>query len=80
MAVWTGSFATKLNLDLTVICMMERLPKRELIEVLYYLDKTKFRLLTTVSSKYCAVSQPLVFRRTCIGRTVYRHIVLFVEQ
>lgn len=80
MAVWTGSVAIKLNFDLTILSMMERLPTETMVEVLEYSDKHTIHSFTIVSSKYSAITQPLLFRRISVDRMAYKRFTLFVEQ
>ena len=59
---------------------MERLPTETMVEVFQYLDKPTLHSFSIVSSKYCTIVQPLIFRRICVDRTVYQRFVLFIEQ
>ena len=70
----------KSNVDLTIPHIMERLPTEIMVEVLGHSDKSIIHSFTTVSLKYCAIAQPLLFRRICIPRMAYKRSVLFVEE
>jgi hypothetical protein len=51
-----------------------------MVELLEYMDKPTLHSFTIVSSKYCTIAQPLIFRRICVDRTAYKRFVLFIEQ
>jgi hypothetical protein len=59
---------------------MERLPTETMVEVLGHLDEVTIHSFTIVSSKYCAIAQPLIFRRISINRREYKRFVLFVKE
>ena len=59
---------------------MERLPTETMVELLEYLDKPTLHSFAILSSKYCMIAQPLIFRRICVDRMVDRRFVLFIEQ
>jgi hypothetical protein len=68
------------NLDPTTVYMMERLPTETMLEVLRHSDKSTIYSIAIVSSKYCAIAQPLIFRRICVDQMEYQRFVLFIEQ
>ena len=61
--------------------MMEKLPTELMQEVMKYSDKPTIHSFTIVSSKYCEIARPLIFRRISIGiMTNNERFALFVEQ
>ena len=80
LAVWTRSVAPNPNFDATMTDMMEKLPTELMQEVVGYLDKPTIRSFTIVSSKYCEIAQPLIFRRISINEMADERFALFVEQ
>jgi hypothetical protein len=59
---------------------MEKLPTETMLEVLRHLDESTIHSFSIVSSKYCAIAQPLIFRRISVHEMEYRRFVLFVIQ
>jgi len=61
--------------------MMEKLPTELMQEVMKYSDKPTIHSFTVVSSKYCEIARPLIFRRISISITTNNErFALFVEQ
>ena len=60
--------------------MMERLPTELMVEVIRHLDKSTIHSFTIVSSKYCEIAQPLLFRRVVIDAMAGERLFLFVKQ
>ena len=80
LAVWTRSVAPNSNFDATMTDMMEKLPTELMQEVVGYLDKPTIHSFTIVSSKYCEIAQPLIFRCISISVMADERLALFVEQ
>src|SRR5258706_1017168 len=59
---------------------MERLPTELMVEVVRHSDKPTIHSFTIVSSKYCKIAQPLLFRRITIDKMTTERLANFVEQ
>jgi len=60
--------------------MMEKLPTELMQEVMEYSDRRTIHSFTVLSSKYCEIAQPLIFRRISIDLLTDERFALFVEQ
>ena len=60
--------------------MMEKLPTELMQEVMEYSDKRTIHSFTVLSSKYCEIAQPFIFRRISIDLLTDERFALFVEQ
>jgi len=60
--------------------MMEKLPIELMQEVMEYSDKPTIHSFTVLSSKYCEIAQPLIFRRISINDMTNERFALFVEE
>jgi len=60
--------------------MMERLPTELMQAVVEYSDKPTIHSFTIVSSKYCEIAQPLIFRRISTNEMANERFPLFVEE
>ena len=58
--------------------MMERFPTELMVEVVGYSDRSTIHSFSIVSSKYCEIAQPLLFRRILIKAG--ERLALFVEK
>ena len=59
---------------------MERLPTELMVEIVGCSDKPTIHSFTILSSKYCEIAQPLLFRDITINLMARERLVLFVEQ
>ena len=59
---------------------MEKLPTELMQEVVEYSDKPTIHSFAIVSSKYCRIAQPLIFRRISIKEMTDERFALFVER
>ena len=80
LAAWARSVAPNSNFDATMTDTMEKLPTELMQEVVGYLDRPTIRTFTIVSSKYCEIAQPLIFRCICINAMGDERFALFVKQ
>jgi len=60
--------------------MMERLPTELMQKVMKHSDQRTIHCFTIVSSKYCEIAQPLIFRRISINVMTNERFALFVGQ
>ncbi len=66
--------------DRTTTDMMERLPTELMVEVMRHSEIPTIHSITIVSSKYCEIAQPLLFRRINIDKMTTERLANFVEQ
>jgi len=66
--------------DRTTTDVMERLPTELMVEVVRHSDEPTIHSITIVSSKYCEIAQPLLFRDINIDKMTTERLANFVEQ
>ena len=59
---------------------MERLPTELMMQVVRYSSKSTIHSFTIISSKYCEIAQPLLFRHITISSMAGKRLALFVKQ